>query len=428
MSTVALVVAHMWWISPRGVDRRHCGLHGSLVCEPQRRPSAALPLECRRERYKPHCVYSASRYPNGCARESLCEWGGPGLLVVRVPPKQVSCHVREDTPDIGLGFPAASRREGTRAGAGATWGGVGNMRPRDKSQVYSLRPAHMPPPHLSQESRLFRLSASACACPRRFTLEWAPEQAAAGVLAGAGKPDEQLERECRAAILEAQSECGVGSRPLSAKLTQIVRQKGWPARYRPLFWSWAGTARRKAEEAEGRTYARLVAHRRPKDACSSLAEIERDLGRTLPGQRGPDGDEDYFAAGPGRDRLRNVLAAYAAFNPTVGYTLPPAAPPPPLPCALSAQRRLRRPGRYCQSMNFVAAVLLLQLRDEESAFWVLVALVEDVLVGYYHRSLAGLRVDQAVLEGAVEEQLPALAAHLRDVLCPHHRCVRLALL
>ena len=104
--------------------------------------------------------------------------------------------------------------------------------------------------------------------------------------------------------------------------------------------------------------------------------------------RGPQGEEDFFSTSPGQAALRNVLIAYATHNPTVGY---------------------------CQSMNFLAALLLLQvqpfylrnvtvaktpdarvlqLQDEEAAFWVLVSIVEDKLDQYYHRSLSGLRIDQ----------------------------------
>jgi len=42
-------------------------------------------------------------------------------------------------------------------------------------------------------------------------------------------------------------------------------------------------------------------------------------GRTLPGQRGPNGEADYFESELGRTQLKNVLTAYAALNPTVGY-------------------------------------------------------------------------------------------------------------
>lgn len=119
-----------------------------------------------------------------------------------------------------------------------------------------------------------------------------------------------------------------------------------------------------------------------------MNEIERDLGRTLPGQRGPNGEDDFFDTEVGRSQLKNVLAAYAAHNPTVGY---------------------------CQSMNFVAAVLLLELKDEEAAFWSLALLVDEVLPHYYHRSLSGLSVDQAVLEEYAQEQIPQVLNKLRSL-------------
>ncbi len=98
-----------------------------------------------------------------------------------------------------------------------------------------------------------------------------------------------------------------------------------------------------------------------------------------------------------QEKLRNVLAAFAAFNPTVGY---------------------------CQSMNFVAALLLLQLQDEEEAFWVLATVVTDILPHYYHRSLYGLRIDQVHSEPPVPS---ARAARLRfsslaDRWLPKHGC------
>jgi hypothetical protein len=39
-------------------------------------------------------------------------------------------------------------------------------------------------------------------------------------------------------------------------------------------------------------------------------------------------------------------------------------------------------GRYCQSMNFLAGSLLLFM-DEETAFWMLVYMVEDLLPNYF---------------------------------------------
>eukprot|EP00959_Pyramimonas_sp_CCMP1952_P390092 8175004-Pyramimonas_sp.AAC.1 len=52
-----------------------------------------------------------------------------------------------------------------------------------------------------------------------------------------------------------------------------------------------------------------------------------------------------------QDRLFRVLVAFSRHRPQVGY---------------------------CQSMNFVAAFLLLVM-EEEAAFWTLVTLVEDIL-------------------------------------------------
>ena len=150
----------------------------------------------------------------------------------------------------------------------------------------------------------------------------------------------------------------------------------------------AGNHLRRASEANGISYRQLVSHRRPVNSSTCMTEIERDLGRTLPGQRGPNGEEDFFATEVGRNQLKNVLAAYAAHNPTVGY---------------------------CQSMNFLAAVLLLQIKDEESSFWSLALLVDEVLPHYYHRSLSGLSVDQAVLEEYAQEQIPQVLNKLRSL-------------
>jgi hypothetical protein len=54
---------------------------------------------------------------------------------------------------------------------------------------------------------------------------------------------------------------------------------------------------------------------------------------------------------------------------------------------------------YCQGMNFVAAMLLVLLADEERAFGCLCALVEDVLPGYYAHAMVAAEVDQLVRAG-----------------------------
>jgi len=93
---------------------------------------------------------------------------------------------------------------------------------------------------------------------------------------------------------------------------------------------------------------------------------------------------ETFSSRVGEDALRNILSAYASHNPTVGY---------------------------CQGMNFLAATLLLEIKDEEKSFWVLSVLVERILVQYYHNSLVGLRIDQEVLGDYVRQYLPRIHAH-----------------
>ena len=70
----------------------------------------------------------------------------------------------------------------------------------------------------------------------------------------------------------------------------------------------------------------------------------QDLPRTFPGEN------RWLASPEGQEALRRVLLAYSVHNPTVGY---------------------------CQSMNYVAAVLLLVLEmSEEDTFWLMVVLLD----------------------------------------------------
>ena len=72
--------------------------------------------------------------------------------------------------------------------------------------------------------------------------------------------------------------------------------------------------------------------------------MQQDLGRTFPSNA-------WVSTAEGMAALRRVLLAFSAHSPRIGY---------------------------CQSMNFLAAALLLALgQAEDSAFWVLVCLIDD---------------------------------------------------
>ena len=73
-------------------------------------------------------------------------------------------------------------------------------------------------------------------------------------------------------------------------------------------------------------------------------EIEKDLKRTFP-------KHETLSSEEAQQKLRSVLSAYARRNPRVGYV---------------------------QSMNYIGALLLLFMEEDE-AFWTLTAMVEDLL-------------------------------------------------
>ncbi len=68
--------------------------------------------------------------------------------------------------------------------------------------------------------------------------------------------------------------------------------------------------------------------------------------------------------------LRNILLAFSIRNPSIGY---------------------------CQAMNYIAAFILIHF-EEEHAFWVLTALIEDILpVDFYANQLEGMVAEQMVM-------------------------------
>jgi hypothetical protein len=122
----------------------------------------------------------------------------------------------------------------------------------------------------------------------------------------------------------------------------------------------------------------------PDDVHSNpMLNIKKDLDRTFPGH-------DIFSTEQGTAALRDVLSANVALDPKLGY---------------------------CQSMNFIAAVMIVVMGAEdkaqqEQAFWSF-AWMERIVRDYHTESLVGSRVDSRVLLSLVDENLPKLAEHLK---------------
>ena len=109
----------------------------------------------------------------------------------------------------------------------------------------------------------------------------------------------------------------------------------------------------------------------------AIDEIEKDLNRSLPEYAG-------YQDQRGIDRLRRVLTAYSWTNEEVGY---------------------------CQAMNIVVAAILIYT-SEAQAFFLLSALCDRLVPGYYSKDMYGTLLDQKVFESLVEKTMPVLWEHL----------------
>lgn len=166
--------------------------------------------------------------------------------------------------------------------------------------------------------------------------------------------------------------------PRSEKLKRYVR-KGIPAEWRGQAWWHFARGQEKLSKNIG-VYDKLLEglnRKREQPHSKDVEVIERDLHRTFPEnihfQKTQEAEEPLMI-----QSLRRVLLAFSVYNPKIGY---------------------------CQSMNFLAGLLLLFL-DEEKSFWMLVIITSRYLPGVHNVNLEGVNVDQGVLMLCVKEYLP----------------------
>ena len=188
--------------------------------------------------------------------------------------------------------------------------------------------------------------------------------------------------------------------PRSDKVQRYIR-KGIPPEWRGAAWFWyAGGPESLANSPD--LYASV--HRRiGAGALSDLdrEHIERDLNRTFPDNKRfkPDPSVDDLRASAGYSgggnepetpilqALRRVLQAFAVHSPDIGY---------------------------CQSLNFIAGLLLLFLdEDEEKVFTMLNIITKNYLPGTHGIVLAN--ADVAVLMTLIRESMPAVWSKINDL-------------
>ena len=175
-------------------------------------------------------------------------------------------------------------------------------------------------------------------------------------------------------------------------------------------WLSASGGKRRMLNAQPGYFAQLCSPENKDDEATTEAikQIDLDVGRTAGagagngGSSGNSGSSESSGSGKNQgtsddvdfasvslSSLRKVLVATSRHLPHVGY---------------------------CQSMNFLAAMLLEQLEEEE-AFWVLVSIADDLLKGYYTLSLIGCRVDQRVFADLILELMPEVSNNIDEIMC-----------
>jgi hypothetical protein len=123
-----------------------------------------------------------------------------------------------------------------------------------------------------------------------------------------------------------------------------------------------------------------------RDECSDA--IDQDLLRTFPENRHfkttmETIDAEHMELYPvAMERMRRILTVYARYQPAIGY---------------------------CQSMNYIVALLIVFIPDDEKVFWLLETLLATLLPTDMYAadsSLLGAKVDQEVLWELIRIKFP----------------------
>eukprot|EP01102_Stenamoeba_stenopodia_P004700 TRINITY_DN15020_c0_g1_i1.p1 TRINITY_DN15020_c0_g1~~TRINITY_DN15020_c0_g1_i1.p1 ORF type:complete len:570 (-),score=80.19 TRINITY_DN15020_c0_g1_i1:58-1767(-) len=166
-------------------------------------------------------------------------------------------------------------------------------------------------------------------------------------------------------------------------LLRTMVRKGIPDDMRGMLWQYlSGSLNKRSVECET-DYKTLISEAQQQEKSIFANDIEKDLNRSLP-------EHPFYHTDQGIIALRNVLLTYATLNPDVGYS---------------------------QSMNLIVALLLLYM-NEESAFWMLRTICEDIVPENYHHHMIGTIVDQTIFEDLLETHLPNVSDHLKAMEVP----------
>ncbi|KAJ9138105.1 GTPase-activating protein gyp3 [Pleurostoma richardsiae] len=209
--------------------------------------------------------------------------------------------------------------------------------------------------------------------------------------------------------------------PASAKTKRFIR-KGIPPDWRGAAWFYyaGGPAILAKHPGVYDDLVRRADRGEVKEVCKE--DIERDLYRTFPDNikfRRRGGPFPH-AAGSERSSAVNTSATHSRSDSTqsVDSALQPAESEPRI---IQSLRRVLyafaiynpRIG-YCQSLNFLAGLLLLFVDSEEQAFWLLNVITRVYLPGTHEMSLEGSKIDISVLMAELRTCIPSVWAKISE--------------
>lgn len=189
--------------------------------------------------------------------------------------------------------------------------------------------------------------------------------------------------------------------PKTEKVKRYIR-KGIPPEWRGAAWFWYAGGPGRLIQNSG-LYQKLMRDINiGKLSESDREHIERDLNRTFPDnakfkpdrpkrkrsngeviEEAPDDIPDT----PIIRSLRRVLQAFAIHNPSIGY---------------------------CQSLNFLAGMLLLFLNEDEERAFIMLNVITSLHLPGTHAKVLEANVDIGVLMMCIKESMPAIWAKIDD--------------
>ena len=155
-------------------------------------------------------------------------------------------------------------------------------------------------------------------------------------------------------------------------------RKGIPYSMRGRAWQHLSGAYILEEKNKG-LYAKLLAKDMP-ECSKDIGMIMKDLHRTFP-------RHELFSSPDGQTTLRQMLTALMAFKPSHGY---------------------------CQAMAPVVATLLMHM-PAESAFWVMVQIMDYYLPSYYTEGFQEFQIDCELFDSLLSIYTPNLSRHMQSI-------------